>query len=73
MTVREPEVALAAVGDAVPADGPFYVGVAGTARNITSEPLDGVVSRVGVWTSTLHPDRIRDLSAGGGLAPIDCF
>lgn len=68
---------LAATGDAGtrrwPADGPFYLGVAGTARSITSEPLDGIVSRVGVWTGTLHPDRIRDMGVGGGLVPIDCF
>lgn len=67
---------LAAVGDAGtrrwPADGPFYLGVAGTARNVTSEPLGGIVSRVGVWTGTLHPDRIRDMGVGGGLIPIDC-
>lgn len=66
--------ATAATGDAGtrrwPADGPFYLSVAGTTRNIASEPLDGAVDSVDVWTSTLDPDRIRDMAVGNGV-PID--
>jgi hypothetical protein len=65
---------LAATGDAGPvpwrAHGSFYIGVAGTARGHTSQPFHGIITPVGVWTSTLDPARIRDRGFGGGMLPV---
>jgi hypothetical protein len=60
------------VADAVGrAQGPFYLGVAGT-RLSTGSPFSGAIDGVWVWSGRLLASQIRDLGLGGGMLQ-PCF
>lgn len=54
------------------ADGPFFIGAAGTASGGTSEHVHGAIDMAAAWASTLDPERIADLG-GPALAPVPCL
>ncbi len=55
------------------ADGPMFIGVAGTADDASSQPIHGVIDRIGAWSSALHPDVIFSKGRTGGVPTFPCF